>query len=89
LICLAVGAPELIYAIDRLDQLEADAARFSAEGMPKAVELVGAARLSLTVHVAEELALEALAFQIGAAAGGDGGEAALARRAGVGSETKH
>jgi DNA polymerase III subunit delta' len=64
-LCIAVGAADLVYAVDRLEELEADAGRFAAERLPQAIEAVGATRLSLSVNVSEELALEALAYRIG------------------------
>jgi DNA polymerase-3 subunit delta' len=70
LLCLAEGADELIYAVDRRAELEADAeiaAQAGGEGtLERAIELVGATRLSLSLNVSEELALESLAYGIGA-----------------------
>ena len=63
-LCLALDAPELIHAVDRRAELDEDAGRVPAQTLPRAIELVGATRLSLTVNVSEELALEALAFQL-------------------------
>ncbi|HEY7836407.1 MAG TPA: hypothetical protein VIB59_03005 [Solirubrobacteraceae bacterium] len=63
-LCIALDAPELVYAVDRLEELESDAQRFAVERLPQAIELVGATRLSLSVNVSEELALEALAYRI-------------------------
>jgi hypothetical protein len=34
------------------------------EALPRAIELVGSTRLSLAVNVSEELALEALAYEL-------------------------
>ena len=63
-LCVALDAPELIHAVDRREALEQDAARLDAEALPRAIELVGATRLSLSVNVSEELALEALAYEL-------------------------
>jgi DNA polymerase III subunit delta' len=63
-LCIAEGAPELVYAVDRLEQLEQDAGETSAPALVRAIELVGAARLSLSVNVSEELAMEGLAYAI-------------------------
>jgi DNA polymerase III subunit delta' len=62
--CLGAGAPELIYAVDRRGELEADAEGAPAGLLEEAIELVAAARLSLSVNVSEELALESLAYEI-------------------------
>jgi DNA polymerase III subunit delta' len=69
LLCLAEGADDLIYAVDRRAQLEADAKLAAEAGgertLERAIELVGATRLSLSLNVSEELALESLAYEIG------------------------
>jgi len=67
-LCLLEGAPELIFAVDRREEIEEDASAVDSERVARAVELVGATRLSLSVNVSEELALEALAYQICGAA---------------------
>jgi hypothetical protein len=67
-LCLSLDAPELVHAVDRIEQLDEDARRYPAERLPRAIELVGATRLSLTVNVSEELALEALAYELAAGA---------------------
>jgi DNA polymerase III subunit delta' len=64
MLCLCEGAPELILAVDRREQLEADAAGRRGGPLRDAVELVGDARLSLALNVNEELALEALAYRL-------------------------
>jgi DNA polymerase III subunit delta' len=68
LLCLASGAGELIYAVDRRAELEADAERIAGPGvearLERGIELVAATRLSLAVNVNEELALESLAYEI-------------------------
>jgi DNA polymerase-3 subunit delta' len=70
-LCLLEGAGELVFAVDRRAQLDEDvvAADGDSERVTRAIELVGATRLSLSVNVSEELALEALAYEISAAAG--------------------
>ena len=64
-LCVCEGAPELVYAVDRLAELEQDAAR------PRARRARGEAssssrdtRLGLSLNVSEELALEALAYRL-------------------------
>ena len=64
LLCLQLGAPELIHATDRREQLDEDSGRVPLDALPRAIELAGAARLSLAVNVSEELALEALAYEL-------------------------
>jgi DNA polymerase-3 subunit delta' len=63
-LCLGLDAPELIHAVDRREQLEQDARRVPVEALPRAIELVGSTRLSLAVNVSEELALEALSYDL-------------------------
>ncbi len=63
-LCLCEGAPELIYAVDRRAQLEQDADGRAGAPVRSAIELVGDTRLSLTLNVSEELALEALAYRL-------------------------
>jgi DNA polymerase-3 subunit delta' len=58
------GAQELVYAVDRRAELEADAARYPGAGMRRGVELVCETRVRLAVNVGEELALEALAYRL-------------------------
>jgi DNA polymerase-3 subunit delta' len=66
-LCVMKGAPELIFSVDRRAQLDEDAERLGGQDSraERAIELVGATRLSLAVNVSEELALEALAYEIG------------------------
>lgn len=69
LLCLSEGAPELIHAVDRREQLTAAAAALTAAGLrPEAlraaVGLVGETRLRLAQNVSEELALEAMAHRL-------------------------
>jgi DNA polymerase III subunit delta' len=62
--CVAEGAGELVYALDRRPELERDAAGRSPARLREAVELVRDTRLRLTLNVSEELALEALAYRL-------------------------
>ncbi len=61
---VAEGAPALVYAVDRLDKLHLDAAERSPERLRRAVELIAQTRLRLQLNVAEELALETLAYRL-------------------------
>jgi len=63
-LCVREGAPELVYAVDRRAQLEQDADGRDALALRHGVELVADARLSLSLYVSEELALEALAYRL-------------------------
>jgi DNA polymerase III subunit delta' len=63
-LCLCEGAAELVYAVDRRAELTQDAGNATAERVRGGIELVGAARLSLSLNVSEELALEALAYRL-------------------------
>lgn len=69
MLCLAEGAPELIHAVDRRAELEEDARERDGALVGRGVELVADTRLSLTVNVSEELALEALAYRLEALLG--------------------
>ncbi len=62
--CVCEGAPELVHAVDRRQQIESDAGGRDGRGLRQALELVAATRLSLSVNVSEELALEALAYRL-------------------------
>jgi DNA polymerase-3 subunit delta' len=64
LMCVSEGARELVYAIDRRAELEADAQGRDAPALRRGVELVADTRLSLSLNVSEELALEALAYRL-------------------------
>jgi DNA polymerase-3 subunit delta' len=70
LLCVCEGAPELVYAVDRRTQLEQDAGAGREQGgrdpaaLRRGVELVADTRLSLSLNVSEELALEALAYRL-------------------------
>jgi DNA polymerase-3 subunit delta' len=63
-LCVREGAPELVYAVDRREQLEQDADGRNAAALRQGVELIADARLSLSLNVSEELALEALAYRL-------------------------
>jgi DNA polymerase-3 subunit delta' len=64
LLCVAEGAPECIYAVDRRAELEHDATARDGSRLREAVELVKDTRLRLVLNVSEELALEALAYRL-------------------------
>jgi DNA polymerase-3 subunit delta' len=61
---LLAGAPELIHAVDRRAELEADAAGRGPAELRRALELVEDTRARMALNVTEELALEALAYRI-------------------------
>jgi len=61
---LLEGAPELVHAVDRLDELEATAAGQTPRTLHRALELVVDTRERLALNVTEELALEALAYRL-------------------------
>jgi DNA polymerase III subunit delta' len=63
-LCVCAGAPELVHAVDRRALLERDADGRDCAGLRAAIGLVGDTRLSLTLNVSEELALEALAYRL-------------------------
>jgi DNA polymerase III subunit delta' len=63
-LCVCEGVAELVYAVDRVAQLEQDAEGRAPARLREAIELVGETRLSLSLNVAEELALEALAYRL-------------------------
>ncbi len=60
LAALGEGAPELVSAVDRREQLAADARAIDSSGARRAAELTMAMRRRLTVNVNEDLALDAL-----------------------------
>ncbi len=64
LLCLAEGAPEVIYNVDRIDELEQDLSRCSGDRARAAIARVQDTRLRLSLNVSEELALEALAYRL-------------------------
>jgi DNA polymerase III subunit delta' len=63
-LCLLEGAPECVYAVDRLTELSSDAEGRSGPSLRAAVELVQDTRLRLSLNVSEELALEALSYRV-------------------------
>jgi DNA polymerase III subunit delta' len=63
-LCIAEGARECVYAVDRLAELADDAEGRAGESLRTAVELVQDTRLRLAVNVSEELALEALSYRV-------------------------
>jgi DNA polymerase-3 subunit delta' len=62
--CLAIGAGELVLAVDRRAELTDDAGGRDTATLQRAVELVGDTRLRLPLNVSEELALGALSYGI-------------------------
>ena len=64
LLCVAEGAPECIYAVDRRAEREHDATARDGSRLREAVELGKDTRLRLVLNVSEELALEALAYRL-------------------------
>jgi DNA polymerase-3 subunit delta' len=64
LMCVNEGAVELVYAVDRRAELESDAQGRDAQALGRGIELVADTRLSLSLNVSEELALEALAYRL-------------------------
>jgi DNA polymerase III subunit delta' len=65
-LCVAEGAPECVYAVDRMDELTEDARGRDGVALRAGVELVQDTRLRLAVNVSEELALEALSYRLAA-----------------------
>ena len=63
-LCLGEGAPEVVHAVDRMGELGEDAATATPGTLRRAIELVSATRLSLSLNVSEELALESLAYSV-------------------------
>jgi DNA polymerase-3 subunit delta' len=68
-LCMVEGAPELIHAVDRAERLREDADGREPAALRRAIELVADTRLSLSVNVSEELALEALVYRLQEIAG--------------------
>ncbi|MBS1879590.1 MAG: hypothetical protein JST31_08765 [Actinobacteria bacterium] len=64
LAALAVGAEEVAFARDRLDQLRAEAAGLDAAAARRGAAAAQETRRSLDLNVSEELALEALFFRL-------------------------
>lgn len=62
--CVAEGAGELVYALDRIPELERDAAARPPARLREGVELVQDTRVRLSLNVSEELALEALVYRL-------------------------
>jgi DNA polymerase III subunit delta' len=62
--CIATGAPELVFALDRSSELAAGARGREAGSLLNGVELVRDTRLRLPLNVSEELAFEALAYRL-------------------------
>ncbi len=62
--CVACGAGELAFAVDRRAELDADAAGREPASLLGGVELVRDTRLRLSLNVGEELALQALAYRL-------------------------
>jgi DNA polymerase-3 subunit delta' len=63
-LCVCEGAAELIYAVDRRAELEQDASGRDAAAVREGMDLVAQTRMSLSLNVSEELALEALAYRL-------------------------
>ncbi|HEY5390213.1 MAG TPA: hypothetical protein VIJ83_06615, partial [Solirubrobacteraceae bacterium] len=61
---IADGAGDLVYARDRMAELEATAAGRTPRALHRALELVVDTRERLALNVTEELTLEALAYRI-------------------------
>jgi hypothetical protein len=62
--CVADGVPELIYATDRLGELQGDAEGRDPRRLRSAVALVDEARAAFILYPSEELLLEALASKL-------------------------
>jgi DNA polymerase III subunit delta' len=62
--CVCDGAPELVHAVDRREQLAEDAEGRDGARLRCGMALVADTRLSLAVNVSEELALEGLAYRL-------------------------
>jgi DNA polymerase III subunit delta' len=63
-LCVREGAGELVYAVDRREELAQDAHERDGARLRAGVELVSDTRLRLALNVSEELALEALAYRL-------------------------
>ncbi|HUA10772.1 MAG TPA: hypothetical protein VMA83_02065 [Solirubrobacteraceae bacterium] len=63
-LCIIEGAGDLVHAVDRRVELEADAAGRTPASLREAIELVGETRADLRVNVGEELAVEALVIRL-------------------------
>jgi DNA polymerase-3 subunit delta' len=62
--CIAQGAEDLLYAVDRRAQLAEDARGRDGADLARGMELVRDTRMRLGQNVSEELALEALAYRL-------------------------
>jgi DNA polymerase-3 subunit delta' len=62
--CVACGAGELAFALDRRAELDADAGGREPASLLGGVELARDTRLRLSLNVGEELALQALAYRL-------------------------
>jgi DNA polymerase III subunit delta' len=63
-LCICEGAAELVYAVDRTEELNEDARGRDGGRLREGIELAQDTRLSLGVNVSEELALEVLAYRL-------------------------
>jgi DNA polymerase-3 subunit delta' len=63
-LCVCEGAGELVFAVDCVSELNEDAGDRTLARLREGMELVGNTRLSLSLNVSEELALEALAYRL-------------------------
>jgi DNA polymerase-3 subunit delta' len=71
--CVACGAGELVFALDRRSRLDSHARGRAADSLLRAVELVRDTRLRLALNVSEELAIEALAYRLAELLGTEAG----------------
>jgi DNA polymerase III subunit delta' len=62
--CVAEQAPDVVHAVDRLEQLREDAQDRDPHRLRAAVELVDDTRRRLSLNVSEELACETLAYRL-------------------------
>ncbi len=74
-LCAAEGASELVFAVDRAEQVAEDAELAGPARLRAAIDAIGETRLSLALNVSEELALESLAYRAGAGAEAHAGAA--------------
>ncbi len=63
MMCAREGARELVYAVDRMGELDGDVEAYGAAAR-RGVELVRETRARIALNVGEELALEALAYRL-------------------------
>jgi DNA polymerase-3 subunit delta' len=63
MMCVREGVRELVYGVDRMDELDADVQAHGAAARG-GVELVRETRARIALNVGEELALEALAYRL-------------------------